>query len=218
MAKKALPAIKKTKFSTVNYSKFITSLKAKIRSSQIKAAVSVNRELIKLYWEIGMDIVERQEADGWGTKVLEKVAKDLQNEFPGVEGFSRTNLFRMKAFYLAYAKVPQAVGQLQNLPIFFIPWGQNVVLFESVKDLDERLWYAGMVIAEGWSRNALINAIKINSYKRYGKAITNFHERLPKPQSQLAHETLKDPYNFDFLELKEAHVEKDVEQGLLDHI
>lgn len=220
MAKKEKSLIKtsKTTASLQDYHNFITLLKTKIRSSQIKAAVSVNRELIRLYWDIGKDIVEKQQQDGWGSKVLEKISRDLQNEFPGIEGFSRSNLFRMKAFYLAYEKVAQAVRQLEELSIFSLPWGHNIVIFQQLKNVKERLWYANMVISESWARNALINAIKIKTYQRYGKAITNFHERLPTPQSQLAQETLKDPYNFDFLELKEVHLERDVEQGLLNHV
>jgi predicted nuclease of restriction endonuclease-like (RecB) superfamily len=113
---------------------------------------------------------------------------------------------------------PQAVGNLEELPIFNIPWGHNIAIFEGVKSLEERLWYANMVIQEGWSRNALIDSIKIKTYQRHGKAITNFHDRLPSPHSKLAHDTLKDPYNFDFLELTREHVEKDLEDGLLAHV
>ncbi len=151
MIKKPLPAVKKNAVSLAGYTKFITSLKAKVRSAQIKAAVAVNSELIKLYWEIGKEIVEKQNREGWGSKVLERVAKDLQNEFPGIERFSRTNLFRMKAFYSAYAKVPQLVGQFEQFPVFFIPWGQTQTrislkikpkgnfLFEPIP-LDEKLF------------------------------------------------------------------------------
>lgn len=193
--------------SPSGYYKFISQLKDKIRSTQLRAAVSVNKEMVLLYWEIGEEIVNKQKQEGWGTKTLEKVALDLQNEFPGVEGFSRSNLFRMKAFYLAYEKVAQAVRQLEDLPIFSIPWGHNIVLVQHIKTEKERLWYAGMTIAEGWSRSALTHSIESNLYKRYAKAITNFEERLPPTQSKLAKETLKDPYNFDFLELADEHVE-----------
>jgi len=186
MAKKISPATKKAEVSRVDYAKFITSLKTKIRSVQIKAAVAVNSELIKLYWEIGKEIVEKQNRDGWGSRVLEKVARDLQNEFRGIEGFSRTNLFRMKAFYSAYAKVPQAVGQLEKLPIFFIPWGHNVILLEALKHTEERLWYASKVIEHGWSRSMLTIWIENDLYHREGKAITNFKMALPAPQSDLA--------------------------------
>lgn len=139
MVKKAVPAVRKTEVSTADYKKFLTSLKTKISSAQIKGAIAVNKELIKLYWDIGKDIVEKQEQEGWGTKVLEKVAKDLQNEFPGIEGFSRRNMFIMRAFYLAYEKVPQAVAQLDNLPIFSIPWGHNALILEKTKNMDEKL-------------------------------------------------------------------------------
>ena len=124
MPKNSRLTIKKGDVSPAEYTRFITSLKAKIRSAQIKAAVAVNSELIQLYWEIGKEIFEKQEREGWGSNILEKAAKEVQNEFPGVEGFSRRNLFRMKAFYQAYAKVPQAVAQLSDLPIFSIPWGR----------------------------------------------------------------------------------------------
>jgi predicted nuclease of restriction endonuclease-like (RecB) superfamily len=133
-----------------------------------------------------------------------------------VEGFSRTNLFRMKAFYMAYAIVPQAVGQFEV--IYSIPWGHNVVIFEQVKISEQRLWYAQMAIKEGWSRNALTDAIKKNLYKRHGKATTNFQTQLPSPQSILAQETVKDPYLFDFLELGPDHQERHLEEGLLRHV
>lgn len=211
-------AIKKSDVSESNYKEFIASLKLKIRSAQIKGAIAVNKELIKLYWEIGEDIVEKQKQDGWGSKVLESVAKDLQKEFPGIEGFSRTNLFRMKAFYTAYTKVPQLVGQLEQLPIFSIPWGHNVILLESLKQAEERLWYASKVIEHGWSRSMLTIWIENDLYRRKGKAITNFKTSMPNPQSELAQQSLKDPYVFDFLTLHKEHVEKDLEDGLVDHI
>ena len=214
--KKTVP--KRQNIVSADYAKFVTQLKKKIRSAQFKAALAVNRELIRLYWDIGREIVERQEKDGWGSSVIDRVARDIQNGFPGIEGFSKTNMGRMRAFYLAYSIYPQAVGKLEELPIFNIPWGHNIVIFERVKSLDERLWYAHMVIQEGWSRNALVDSIKIKTYKRYGKAVTNFHDRLPDPHSQLAHDTLKDPYNFDFLELARGHIEKDLEDGLLKHV
>ncbi len=115
---KKTPATTKPGVFASNYAKFITFLKNKIRSAQVKGAIAVNRELIKLYWELGKEILEKQERERWGSNVLEKVARDLQNEFPGVEGFSKRNMFRMRAFYQAYEKVPQAVAQLDTLPIF----------------------------------------------------------------------------------------------------
>ncbi len=218
MAKKFLPKVKKGEASTVEYTKFITSLKAKIRSSQIKAVVSVNSELIKLYWEIGKEIVEKQEQGGWGSKVLEKAAKELQNEFPGIEGFSRANIFRMKAFFMAYEKVAQAVRQFESLPVFGIPWGHNILLLQKIKDSNERLWYASKTIEHGWSRSMLTVWIENDLYRREGKAITNFKAALPAPQSDLAQQSLKDPYLFDFLTLHKEYLEKDLEDGLVKHI
>lgn len=224
--KKKAPTSKNANALPKGYKEFVARLKNKIKTSQIKAATSVNRELIRLYWDIGKDIVERQEKDGWGSKTIEKIASDLQNEFPGVQGFSPRNVWRMRAFYKAYEEVdeilPQAVAEFaeNGLPLALesIPWGHNAALLEKLESVKERLWYAKMIVSEGWSRYGLLDAIKTNWYKRYGKAITNFHERLPNPQSKLAHDTLKDPYNFDFLELREDHVEKDVEYGLLNHV
>jgi predicted nuclease of restriction endonuclease-like (RecB) superfamily len=218
MDKKSVPAIRTSEVSTENYTKFITLLKTKIRSAQIKGAIAVNRELIRLYWEIGEDIVEKQEKEGWGSKVLEKMSKDLQNEFPGIEGFSRSNIFRMKAFFTAYGKVAQAVRQLDLLPIFSIPWGHNILLLQKLKDADERLWYASKVIEHGWSRSILTVWIENDLYKREGKAITNFKNVLPASQSDLAQQALKDPYVFDFLTLHKEHLEKDLEDGLVNHI
>lgn len=200
------------------YIQFINNLKEKIRSAQIKVALSANQGLIKLYWEIGRDIAEKQKSDRWGSKVIEKISKDLQREFPDVEGFSRTNLFRMRAFYLAYKIVPQAVGQLDLLPIFRIPWGHNTVLLEQVKDASTRLWYAEQAIENGWSRSVLEMWIDSNLHKRKGKAITNFKDSLPGVQSDIAEQTIKDPYIFDFLTLTKKHREKELEQGLMDHL
>ncbi|MGL5264054.1 MAG: PDDEXK nuclease domain-containing protein [Candidatus Rhabdochlamydia sp.] len=218
MAKKSVLAIKKTKVSVTNYAKFLTSLKSKIRSAQIKGAIAVNKELIKLYWDVGKDIVEKQDKEGWGGNVLDKVVKDLQNEFPGIEGFSKRNIFIMRAFYKAYAKVQQAVAQLDDLPIFSIPWGHNALILEKIKDTTERLWYASKVIEHGWSRSMLTVWIENDLYKREGKAITNFKTALTSPQSDLAQQTLKDPYMFDFLTLHKEHLEKDLEEGLVKHI
>lgn len=194
------------------------ALKQKIQEAHLSAVISVNQRLIQLYWEIGRTIVENQKTQKWGTKVLESLGDELQKSFPGKTGFSRANLFKMRSFYLSYAKVSQAVRQFDELPIAQIPWGHNVLLITKLKDDKERLWYAKMVIEEGWSRKALDDAIEAKYFHRYGKAITNFKDRLPEPQSQLAQDMLKDPYNFDFLELTDGFKERELEQGLIDHI
>lgn len=200
------------------YAELLKSIKEDVRQSQLKAAMSVNSELLKLYWRIGEQVARKQEELGWGSGVIEALGRDLQFEFPGVAGFSRTNIFRMRAFYLAYSKVPEPPGQLEALPIFRIPWWHNAILLEKVKDTNQRLWYAGMAIQEGWSGAGLENAIKNDSYGRHGKAVTNFKQRLPDTHSQLAHDTLKNPYTFDFLELEEPHKERDLEHGLVTHV
>src|SRR5690554_6764930 len=142
------------------YKELLQDIKNRVKTSQIKAAVAVNRELIQLYWEIGRSIHIKQEQEGWGAHVIEKLAKDLQSAFPGIEGFSRTNLFRMRAFYRAYEKIPQAVGQLEELPIWSIPWGHNAILIEKVRTIKERIWYAKKAIEHGWSRSILETWIK----------------------------------------------------------
>lgn len=219
--KKLVKRTSKSKLSTVSieeYANVLLDVKNQIRQSQVKAALAANKELIKLYWSIGKTIAEKQKVSGWGTGVIECLANDLQVEFPGIEGFSRRNIFRMKAFYEAYEKVPQPVAQIEDLPIFHIPWGHNAVLIEKIKDLTLRLWYAQKAIDNGWSRSMLETWIKSKLHSRQGKAVTNFSKTLPTPDSDMAQQSLKDPYLFDFLTLQEEHFERDVEQGLINHI
>jgi predicted nuclease of restriction endonuclease-like (RecB) superfamily len=221
MAKKqtTLPVkIEKNFIDQKEYVSTLADLKRQVREAQLKAAVRVNKELIRLYWNIGKTIAAKQETSGWGTNVIENLAKDLQNEFPGIDGFSRANVFKMRAFYLAYEKVSQAVRQFDDLPFSNIPWGHNILLLTKLKDEKQRLWYAQKTIEHGWSRSALVDYLKSDVYSREGKAITNFSVQLPAPQSQLAHEMLRDPYTFDFLTLTEGYHEKELEQGLLDHV
>jgi predicted nuclease of restriction endonuclease-like (RecB) superfamily len=208
------------------YAALLEDIKARIRQAQIKAALSVNRELICLYWDLGRQIVDRQQRHGWGTAIIERLAKDLQKAFPSVNGFSSRNLWRMRAFYVAYSQgakvLPQAAAELKgtHLPqvVAEIPWGHNAVLLERVKDPAQRLWYAQQTIEHGWSRNVLVHQIESGLFERQGRAATNFQEALPSPQSDLAAQVLKDPYNFDFLTLASDAREKELEQGLLDHL
>lgn len=199
------------------YTQTLVELKRQIQEAQIKAISSVNRELLKLYWSVGKIIVDRQKRSGWGSSVIEQLAKDLQNEFPSVKGFSRTNIFRMRAFYLAYEKVPAPPGQFEELPVFSIPWWHNVVLLERVKNNEQRMWYAQKAIECGWSANMLDTWIKSDLYSRQGKAITNFKRTLPAPHSDMVQQSFKDPYLFDFLTLADDHIEQDLEKGLIDH-
>ena len=201
-----------------SYPKLLKSLKSRIEKAQIKAALSVNQELVKLYWDIGKSIAEKQKSEKWGSNVIDKLGKDLQRAFPGIQGFSRANIFKMRAFYLAYEKVSQAVRQFKNLPVFSVPWGHNVILVSKLKDTKKRLWYAQQTIENGWSRSVLEMWIENDLYKRKGKAISNFKKTLPSAQSDLVQQTLKDPYCFDFLSIGESFREKEIEQGLVDHI
>ncbi len=205
-------------FSNKEYTSTLTELKKTIHECQLKAITAVNKELVRLYWSIGKTIVEKQKISGWGSNFIEKLAKDLQNEFTGVEGFSRANVFRMKAFFLSYEKVAHAVRLFESLPISEIPWGHNILLMQKLKNDGERLWYAAKSIEHGWSRKTLNTWIESDLYHREGKAITNFKTTLPLPQSDLAQQVLKDPYLFDFLTLHENHLEEDLEDGLVKHI
>ena len=195
------------------YAELLNTLKERIRKAQIRAALSVNRELIFLYLQIGREILKRQTAERWGTKVIDRLSIDLRKAFPDMQGFSSRNLKYMRAFAEAYPDkqfVQQFVAQ--------IPWGHNVRILDYVKDSSEREWYIRQTIENGWSRNILVLQIESNLYHRQGKAISNFRKTLPSPQSDLAHQTLKDPYIFDFLTLdKEAH-ERAIEKELINHI
>ena len=209
-------------FSNNEYNSILANLKKHIRECQLRATTAVNKELIRLYWTIGKTIVERQEGRGWGTKFIEKLAKDLQNEFPGVEGFSRTNVFRMRAFYKEYKIVPPLVGlfdEIDHLGVLtLIPWSHNILLMEKLDSIEQRLWYATKTIENAWGKRALEDWIDRDVYSRQGKAVTNFSLRLPEPQSTLAKETLCDPYFFDFLNLLPGHLEKELEDGLVEKI
>jgi predicted nuclease of restriction endonuclease-like (RecB) superfamily len=199
--------------SNFRYDDFLQDLKERIRNSQVRAALSVNRELVLLYWQIGCEILHRQQQQGWGAKVIEKLAKDLKREFPEISGFSRSNLLYMRAFAEAYPNeqiVQQAVGQ--------IPWGHNVRILDGIKDSQERLWYVRQTIENGWSRNVLIHQMESDLYRRLGEATTNFDRVLPPSQSDLAQQMLKDPYNFSFLSLSKEVQERELERSLVDHI
>ncbi|MEQ8973317.1 MAG: PDDEXK nuclease domain-containing protein [Coleofasciculus sp. C1-SOL-03] len=195
------------------YDQFLQSLKKQIRRAQVRAALAVNRELVMLYWQIGQEILSRQQQQGWGAKVISQLAKDLKKAFPEMKGFSRTNLLYMRAFAEAYPD-EQIVQQLAGQ----IPWFHNCVLLDKVKEAAERQWYIQKTIQHGWSRSILAHQIELGLYHRQGKATTNFDRTLSKPQSELAEQVLKDPYNFDFLSLGDKAWERELEKALLAHI
>jgi predicted nuclease of restriction endonuclease-like (RecB) superfamily len=202
-----------TDLITEDYAAFLEDIKNRVANAQIKAALSVNRELVLLYWQIGREILNRQKMQGWGAKVIERLAKDLKEAFPAMKGFSRTNLLYMRSFaenYSDEAFVQAVLGQ--------ITWYHNIALLDKLKNRQEREWYARETIENGWSRNILALQIQSNLYERQGKAITNFEQTLPSPQSELAQNLLKDPYNFDFLGLGKKALERDVENALTEHL
>ena len=195
------------------YLEWLKSVKDRIRAAQQRAVLAANIEMIALYWQIGRDILKRQEKLGWGAKVVERLAHDLQREFPDIKGFSRANLLYMRSFAESWED-PEIVQQLVGQ----IPWGHNLALLTKVKDQQEREWYVRATIEHGWSRVLLIHQIESGLYSQQGKAVTNFPKSLPPPQSELAQQTLKDPYLFDFFSVGQEAAERDIESGLVSHI
>ncbi len=203
----------------VGCSEVLADIKARIAQARVKAALAANHVLIDLYWHIGRSIVERQRLQGWRKSVVERLAADIQAAFPGIAGFSRQNIWTMRAFYLAYAEevaillrpvrelgganLPRPVADLHgpSIPGVMrgIPWGHNLELIFTLKDPARRLWYAQKALEHGWSRPVLVHQIESRLYERQGTAVTNFDAALPPSQSDLAKQAIKDPYVFDFL-------------------
>lgn len=204
------------------YIDWIQSLKQKIQSAQIKASIAVNDALIILYWDMGKSIVEKQNEYSWGSKVVEQVAKDLKRELPNTNGFSRTNLFAMRKFYLFYKDaelVHQLGGQLTSASLLCnIPWRHHVAILGKCDSIKEAQFYIEQTIHNNWSRNVLEIQIENKLIDRLGNAQNNFELTLPKPQSDLAKETLKDPYKFDFLTLEADVQELELEKSLTENI
>lgn len=242
---------KKPKGAAVGRSDFaslLSDVKGRIQVAQTRAALAVNSELVRLYWDIGRIIDDRQQREGWGAAVIPRLSRALHNELPEIKGFSERNIKRMLAFYREYAdllaivqeplermpvsekvpqpvaqtrsaqKVPQPVALLQSSLLWSIPWAHHVTLMEKVKDHTVRRWYMGQTLTHGWSRNILAMQIDANAHSRHGQAITNFEKLLPAPQSDLAQQTLKDPYIFDFLTLTEPFQERELETELVRHL
>jgi predicted nuclease of restriction endonuclease-like (RecB) superfamily len=194
------------------YHIFLGELKTRIRTARLQAALAVNKELILLYWNIGREILERQAREGWGSRVIDRLSLDLRHDFPDMKGLSARNLKYMRALAEAHPDekfVQQVVARL--------PWG-HVIKLLTVRDPTQRQWYARQSIEQGWSRNVLVHQIESKLYERQGKALTNFSRTLPAPQSELAEQLIKDPYNFDFLSLGPDLLERDLERGLLEHL
>lgn len=199
---------------TSEYRSFILEIKQRIQVSQIKAAIAVNQELLLLYWDLAERIVTKQQQAAWGDGFLLQISKDLKTEFPEMKGFSKRNLEGMRQWHQFW--VAESVIALQL--VAQIPWGHNLTIVTKIKDIDEALFYVQKTIQNNWSRSVLTHQIEGRLYQREGKAITNFETRLPEPQSDLARETLKDPYNFDFLMLREKYDERELESALIENV
>jgi predicted nuclease of restriction endonuclease-like (RecB) superfamily len=199
---------------TADFYSWINQLKSRIHSAQTKAALTLNSQMIELYWEIGKDISERQENANWGSKFIDQTAIELKTEFPNIKGFSRRNLYAIRQWYKFYSEkyefVPQSVAQ--------IPWGHNRLIITKIKDVSEAEFYCNEIIKNGWDRDTLEIQIENGLFEKKGEAITNFQETLPSQQSKLATEALKDPYNFDFIGLHDDALERAIEDELVKNI
>lgn len=227
--------------SAALYADLLADIKQRVRHAQTRAWLSVNAELIRLYWEIGAMIDSRQRLEGWGAAVIPRLARDLHNELPEEKGFSERNIKRMLAFYREYpdlAFVPRAVAQVSldekgpqpvaqttttasPFPaelVLAVPWGHHAELMARVKDLQTRRWYMQAAVENGWSRAVLLAQIETAAHARLGQAVSNFALRLPAPDSDLVQQTLKDPYLFDFLTLDAGFHEREMEVGLIAHL
>ncbi|TYT74727.1 DUF1016 domain-containing protein [Desulfobotulus mexicanus] len=223
------------------YTSWLRELKEKIRSVQVKAALAASRELILFYWELGEDISQKLSETHWGSKIIDQLSKDLRSEFPDIQGFSRTNIYYIKKFYeyfITFSEqeqiIPPPGGQMgsvlthqygsQSYPPIIpqiggqLPWSHIKILLDKVSDHQETLFYIRETIENGWSRDVLAFQIKSRLYQRQGKSVSNFQQTLPTPQSDLAQQTIKDPYIFDFLSMTKSYNERDIENQLISHI
>jgi predicted nuclease of restriction endonuclease-like (RecB) superfamily len=234
--------VEKDSLNTAVYASLLEEVKGRIRAAQVRASLAANRELILLYWSIGRIIIDRQKKEGWGASVIPRLALDLHNDLPEVKGYSERNIGYMVGFALEYgdplilqravAKMAEdtievkSAGNIDRSDRFMIlqrlvaklPWGHNILLMEKIKDHTIRLWYAQQTMEKGWSRDVLAMMIEGRAHARQGKAVTNFSLTLPPPLSDLAEQTLKNPYLFDFLTLEKPFHERELETGLLAHL
>jgi predicted nuclease of restriction endonuclease-like (RecB) superfamily len=195
------------------YTAWLKDIKARIHTAQQKAILAANSEMIKLYWQIGCEILERQNIQGWGAKVIDRLAGDLRREFPEIKGFSTSNLKYMRRFT---EECPNyRIGQQ---PVDQLPWSHIIRLITKIMNPAEREWYAEAAINYGWSRDVLTHQIETGLHNRQGNATTNFAQILPPTKSELAHQTLKDPYLFDFFTVGKDARERDIENALVEHI
>lgn len=197
------------------YKDVINGIKAQIKNSRQKALLAVNKELLMLYWSIGNIILNFQNEEGWGAKVIDNIAKDIKNEFPDQKGFSSRNLKYMRGFAEEYTDI-----QFVQEVLAQITWYHNITLIEKVKDIEKRVWYINETVENGWSRNILVHQIESGLFERQNNGIktTNFIEKLQAPNNKLAVDILKDPYIFDFITMTEEMNERDIESQLVKKI
>ena len=229
-----------------DFKSWVSQLKQDIRSAQIKAAIKVNTELLRLYWRMGADICEKQKSASWGDGWLKELSRELMTEFPDMKGLSHRNLQYIRQWYLFYNQentiVQQVVAQLEDVNVqqpvakldddmrqqpvaqisedvfFSVPWGHHLYIISQCKDVSRAVFYLKKTVENGWSRAVLLNYLDTNLYERQGKAVNNFNRLLANPQSELAAQTLKDPYNFDFLTLDGEYRERELEHALTHNV
>ncbi|KIM05649.1 MAG: hypothetical protein KN64_02125 [Sulfurovum sp. AS07-7] len=216
------------------YKNFIVDVATKIKQTQVKLAVSVNRGLLHFYFELGGMISQKQQKAKWGARLIENMAKDIKKEFPQLKGFSRTNLFSMKKFYEFYSpylvhqagglientqdKIVQLGAELSEESLFSIPWRHHTEILNQTNSIEEAIYYIEQTIKNNWSRDTLAINLKSKLFQRDGKGVNNFSNTLPKPLSDLAVQTIKDPYVFDFFSFDKLFIERDIENKLIDNI
>jgi predicted nuclease of restriction endonuclease-like (RecB) superfamily len=196
-----------------DYKAFFIEIKEKIYKAQYEALKQVNTALIKLYWDIGKSIVEKQKKHKWGKSVVENLSIDLQKEFIGVNGLSSDNLWRMRKFYLNYEVQAKLAPLVQE-----IGWSHNIVIMEKCKDLLEREFYIKMTMKYGWTKNVLIHHVEGKSYEKFLLGQTNFDKALPEKYKHQAKLAVKDEYNFEFLEIGDEHSERELELALMKNM
>jgi predicted nuclease of restriction endonuclease-like (RecB) superfamily len=199
------------------YKSWLKNLKQKVIQVQLKAAVQVNTTLLQFYWELGEEIILKQAQSNWGDGFLKQLSQDLMAEFPEMKGFSERNLKYVRQWVMFYRQ-DSAIGQQAVAQLVQIPWGHNIKIISCCQSVNEALYYVQNTLENGWSRSVLTHQMESGLWQREGKAINNFTATLPAPQSDLARQTLKDPYIFDFLTLSKQHTERELEQGLIQHI
>ena len=207
------PVAPATKTMPGDYQSFLLGLKERIRTERLRVVLASNAALVLLYWDIGQNILKKQNEEGWGSKVIDRLSADLTKEFPDMKGFSPRNLKYMRSFAAAWTD--QSIVQA---PLAQLTWYHNIALLDKLDNVKQRLWYAQKTFQHGWSRNILVIQIEANQYERAGQAVNNFALALPPKDSDMAKQIFKDPYVFDFLGTADTRREKEVEQALVDHI